>query len=70
MTFESSRLKITYDTGEVNDNYRAIMTSKSYSDVRDGATKENLLEVVNALSTLCDYSMHNAVVVVQRYVVE
>ena len=54
MAFESARLKITFDCG-LNDDGKTILMSKSYSDVHQGATEENIRKVANAIDELCKH---------------
>ena len=54
MAFESARLKITFDCG-MNDEGKTVLLSKSYSDVHEGATEENIRKVANAIDELCKH---------------
>ena len=54
MAFDSARLKITFDCG-YNDDGKTILMSKSYSDVHEGATEENIKKVANAIAELCKH---------------
>ena len=54
MAFESARLKITFDCG-LNDDGKTVLMSKSYSDVHEGATEENIKKVANAIIDLCKH---------------
>ena len=54
MAFESARLKITFDCG-LNDDGKTVLMSKSYSDVHEGATEENIRKVANAIDELCKH---------------
>ena len=54
MAFESARLKITFDCG-YNDEGKTILMSKSYSDVHELATEENIKKVANAIAELCKH---------------
>ena len=54
MAFESARLKITFDCG-LNDDGKTVLMSKSYSDVHQGATEENIRKVANAIDELCKH---------------
>ena len=54
MAFESARLKITFDCGMGEDG-KTVLMSKSYSDVHEGATEENIRKVANAIDELCKH---------------
>lgn len=54
MAFDSARLKITFDCG-MDDDGKTILMSKSYSDVHEGATEENIRKVANAIDELCKH---------------
>ena len=54
MAFDSARLKITFDCG-LNDDGKTVLMSKSYSDVHEGATEENIRKVANAIDELCKH---------------
>lgn len=54
MAFDSARLKITFDCGR-NDEGNTVLMSKSYSDVHEGATEENIRKVANAIDELCKH---------------
>ena len=54
MAFDSARLKITFDCG-MGDEGKTILLSKSYSDVHEGATEENIRKVANAIDELCKH---------------
>ena len=54
MAFESARLKITFDCG-MGDDGNTVLMSKSYSDVHEGATEENIRKVANAIIDLCKH---------------
>ena len=54
MAFDSGRLKITFDCG-MGDEGKTILMSKSYSDVHEGATEENIRKVANAIDELCKH---------------
>ena len=54
MAFDSARLKITFDCGR-NDEGNTVLLSKSYSDVHEGATEENIRKVANAIDELCKH---------------
>lgn len=54
MAFDSARLKITFDCG-MDDDGKTILLSKSYSDVHEGATEENIRKVANAIDELCKH---------------
>ena len=54
MAFDSARLKITFDCG-LNDDGKTVLMSKSYSDVHEGATEENIKKVANAIIDLCKH---------------
>ena len=54
MAFDSARLKITFDCGK-DDDQKTILMSKSYSDVHEGATEENIRKVANAIDELCKH---------------
>ena len=54
MAFDSARLKITFDCG-MGDEGKTVLLSKSYSDVHEGATEENIRKVANAIDELCKH---------------
>ena len=54
MAFDSGRLKITFDCG-MGDDGNTVLMSKSYSDVHEGATEENIRKVANAIIDLCKH---------------
>ena len=54
MAFDSARLKITFDCG-MNEEGNTVLLSKSYSDVHEGATEENIRKVANAIDELCKH---------------
>ena len=54
MAFDSARLKITFDCG-MNEEGKTVLLSKSYSDVHEGATEENIRKVANAIIDLCKH---------------
>lgn len=54
MAFDSARLKITFDCGMGEDG-KTVLMSKSYSDVHEGATEENIRKVANAIDELCKH---------------
>ena len=54
MAFDSARLKITFDCGMGEDG-KTVLLSKSYSDVHEGATEENIKKVANAIIDLCKH---------------
>ena len=54
MAFDSARLKITFDCG-MNEEGNTVLMSKSYSDVHEGATEENIRKVANAIIDLCKH---------------
>ena len=54
MAFDSGRLKITFDCG-MNEEGNTVLMSKSYSDVHEGATEENIRKVANAIIDLCKH---------------
>ena len=54
MAFDNARLKITFDCG-MNEEGNTVLLSKSYSDVHEGATEENIRKVANAIDELCKH---------------
>ena len=54
MAFDSARLKITFDCG-MNEEGNTVLMSKSYSDVHEGASEENIKKVANAIAELCKH---------------
>ena len=67
MAFESARLKITFDCG-LNDDGKTVLMSKSYSDVHEGATEENIRKVANAIVDLCKHEKSKILHIVSKQI--
>lgn len=52
--FDSAALKISYVTG-LDEQGKAIVTSKTYRNVRDNVEASAVLSVVQAISSLSSY---------------
>jgi len=59
LTFEQSTLKIVYETG-VNESGETILTTRSYRNVRNNVTAEQLAGVVQAFIQLSNYPVVHA----------
>lgn len=67
MAFDSARLKITFDCGK-NDEGKTVLLSKSYSDVHEGATEENIRKVANAIVDLCKHEKSKILHIVSKQI--
>nr|WP_295973340.1 DUF1659 domain-containing protein [uncultured Bacillus sp.] len=54
----SSKLLISYETG-MNSEGKPIYKTKTYSNVKEEATADGLLETAQALASLSAFPMHN-----------
>ena len=55
--FEKASLKLVLGIGEYNDNGTEKMKSKTFSNVRENASADNLNAVAEALASLQKYSL-------------
>ena len=55
--FEKASLKLVLGIGEYNDNGTEKMKSKTFSNVRENASVDNLNAVAEALASLQKYSL-------------
>ena len=56
--FEKASLKLVLGTGDYNDNGTEKMKSKTFSNVRENASADNLNAVAEALASLQKYTLH------------
>ena len=56
--FEKASLKLVLGIGEYNDNGTEKMKSKTFSNVRENASVDNLNAVAEALASLQKYTLH------------
>ena len=56
--FEKASLKLVLGIGEYNDNGTEKMKSKTFSNVRENASADNLNAVAEALASLQKYTLH------------
>ncbi|MFC5558552.1 DUF1659 domain-containing protein [Ureibacillus thermophilus] len=59
LTFEHSTLKIVYEMG-VNESNETVLTTRSYRNVRDNVTAEQLASVVQAFIQLSKHPVVHA----------
>ena len=55
--FEKASLKLVLGTGDYNDNGTEKMKSKTFSNVRENASADNLNAVAEALASLQKYDL-------------
>ena len=56
--FEKASLKLVLGIGEYNDTGTEKMKSKTFSNVRENASVDNLNAVAEALASLQKYTLH------------
>lgn len=59
LNFESATLKLSYETG-VDELGKPVITSKSYRNVRQNLEAAQLASVVQAISGLSSFPLHDA----------
>lgn len=59
LNFESATLKLSYVTG-VNELGKTVLTSKTYRNVRPNLNASQLASVVQTISSLSSYPLHEA----------
>ncbi|MFP3917309.1 DUF1659 domain-containing protein [Lysinibacillus telephonicus] len=59
LNFESATLKLSYETG-VDKLGKTVLTSKTYRNVRPDLDASQLASVVQAISGLSSYPLHEA----------
>lgn len=66
--FRTASLKLVFDAGLVDG--KATTKSKSYSNVKEGATDAQLKAVADALGGLCKHDLYEVLEIVQNEIID